>query len=162
MPHPLAAYPPLSAAGRGEARRFLPEEGELLPPWHIPEGLSLDPSPLSILPLFPYSGKSRRWARLSSVELGDRGSVLQDGRTDGRTHTHNNACALMLHARKHLNTQAGATRAHEVHTLQRTYFMTDVAEVTTRHAWIWWGIAGGGCSWPYAPRKNVTSVRYPW
>jgi hypothetical protein len=32
----------------------------------------------------------------------------------------------------HLN--AGATRAHEVRTLQRTYFMTDVAEVTTRHA----------------------------
>jgi hypothetical protein len=29
---------------------------------------------------------------------------------------------------------AGATRAHEVRTLQRTYFMTDVAEVTTRHA----------------------------
>jgi hypothetical protein len=39
--------------------------------------------------------------------------------------------------------KAGATRAHEVRTLQRTYFMTDVAEVTTRHAWIWWGIAGG-------------------
>jgi hypothetical protein len=31
------------------------------------------------------------------------------------------------------NNQAGATRAHEVRTLQRTYFMTDVAEVTTRH-----------------------------
>jgi hypothetical protein len=36
----------------------------------------------------------------------------------------------------------GATRAHEVRTLQRTYFMTDVAEVTTRHEWIWRGIAG--------------------
>jgi hypothetical protein len=30
--------------------------------------------------------------------------------------------------------KAGATGAHEVRTLQRTYFMTDVAEVTTRHA----------------------------
>jgi hypothetical protein len=31
------------------------------------------------------------------------------------------------------NNKAGATRVHEVRTLQRTYIMTDVAEVTTRH-----------------------------
>jgi hypothetical protein len=38
--------------------------------------------------------------------------------------------------------------------LQRTYFMTDVTEITTRHAWIWRGIAGGGCSLPYAATRK--------
>lgn len=53
MLHPLVAYPLLSAAGRGDARRILPEEAELLPR-DIPEKLSLNslnPTPLSFLPL---------------------------------------------------------------------------------------------------------------
>jgi hypothetical protein len=62
--------------------------------------------------------------------------------------------ATLWRVRCYVTTQAGATRAHEVRTLQRTYFMTDVAEVTTRHAWIWRGIAGGGYSWPYAATRK--------
>jgi hypothetical protein len=54
MPHPLAAYQLLSAAGQGEAQRFLPEAAELLPRGN-PAGLRHQS-----FCTFPYVGKSRK------------------------------------------------------------------------------------------------------
>jgi hypothetical protein len=47
--------------------------------------------------------------------------------------------APSLKSRINIITKAGATRAHEVRTLQLTCFMTDVAEVATWHARIFGG-----------------------
>jgi hypothetical protein len=84
MPHPLAAYPLLSVAGRGEPRRFLPEAAVLLP-----RGIPARLRPRS----FPYPGESRRWAPWLWKST--------PGRTDWRAHTRtqNHACTLMACAR---------------------------------------------------------------
>jgi hypothetical protein len=108
MPHPLAAYPPLSVVGRGEARRFLPEAAELL---HrgIPERLSLDPSPLSFLPL---PGGATQVSSVTVKECLD---------TDTHIHTQPSICTVGARARARTCTRTYTHSFLYAHTHSHTH-----------------------------------------
>jgi hypothetical protein len=99
-PHPFAAYALLSVAGRGAARRFLPQVAELLPR-AIPE--RLQPRPVSSLfPSLPYPGEySGKRAEYPWVD------GLTDTHTHARTETHTDTqgqTRALCHTRAHRHT----------------------------------------------------------